>query len=85
LNQVKKLVNHRTQYEFDAEMESAAKATNNKDKADGVKPMLCLTCKQLQPPIPKSPTDPDPDTLPPLPPTPDPEITNKAENPDSKG
>ncbi|KAI0616156.1 hypothetical protein TUN199_11856, partial [Pyrenophora tritici-repentis] len=84
------LANHRTRYESDTEMESAAQVTNEKDRAGGVKPTLCPACEQTHLPRSARLTDPHGDTedelalLPPLPPTPDPEVTNKAENPDSK-
>jgi len=72
-------------------MEPEAKATNKKDRTGDVKPMLRRASKQPQPPLSTGLTDLGPDTqdelacLPPLPPTPDPEVTNQAENAEPKG
>ncbi|CAG5190219.1 uncharacterized protein ALTATR162_LOCUS12154 [Alternaria atra] len=72
-------------------MESAAKATDKKDKAGGAEPTLSPAREQPQLPTSTSLTDPVPaikdelDSLPPLPPSPHSEVTYKAENPQSKG
>lgn len=81
------LVNHDTQYKFDTEMESAAKATDKKDNAGGVGPMPSLAHEQQQrsmstdrvPAIKE-----DLDALPPLPQSPFDKTSGDAESPIQK-
>jgi hypothetical protein len=80
------LVNHHTQYKFDTEMESAAEATDKKDNAGGVGPVLSLAHEQQQRSMSTSGKDQVPAVkdLPPLPESPFEKTFGDAESPIQK-